>query len=240
MMISIIIPFDNLQKDINRTMRFMDAQNVDTEQYELIIVSDVEDETAISVLKEIERNAPDAVTVVNVQKDASRSHILNTGMEYCSGDYIMFVRAGDAINVHLLDAAIELIDNAQPELISYEMTYAHVKFDMFEDDPFSYEEFRHLTFRDVSEKKTFLMGGNVNDSFLCHIYSKALIEEAGVKFEDEVKDEDMIFAYPLFLLAESISFTKDYGYCAYIDNDKENLIRVLNNIKIGTRISSNE
>ena len=237
MMISIIIPFDNLQKDINRTMRFMDAQNVDAEQYELIIVSDVEDETAISVLKEIERNAPDAVTVVNVQKDASRSHILNTGMEYCSGDYIMFVRAGDAINVHLLDAAIELIDNAQPELISYEMTYAHDKFDMFEDDPFSYEEFRHLTFRDVSEKKTFLMGGNVNDSFLCHIYSKALIEEAGVKFEDEVKDEDMIFAYPLFLLAESISFTKDYGYCAYIDNDKENHIsRITERMAAQTRL----
>ena len=237
MKISIIIPFDNPKKDIEKTIRFIDAQNIVAGQYELIIVSSLEDEKAKSRLMEIEEKAPDIVAIVNVPEDISRAQLLNTGMEYSSGDYIMFVRAGDAINVHLLQNACKLIDDVQPELISYEMTFAHDKFDMFEDDPISYEDFRHLTFSDVSEKKAFLMGGNVNDSFLCHIYSKALIEDVGVKFEDEAKDEDMVFAYPLFLLAESISFTKDHGYRAYVDDDKENLInRITGRMAAQTRL----
>ncbi len=237
MKISIIITFDNPKKDIEKTIRFIDAQNIVAGQYELIIVSSLEDEKAKSRLMEIEEKAPDIVAIVNVPEDVSRAQLLNTGMEYSSGDYIMFVRAGDAINVHLLQNACKLIDDVQPELISYEMTFAHDKFDMFEDDPISYEDFRHLTFSDVSEKKAFLMGGNVNDSFLCHIYSKALIEDVGVKFEDEAKDEDMVFAYPLFLLAESISFTKDHGYCAYVDDDKENLInRITGRMAAQTRL----
>ncbi len=237
MKISIIIPFDNPKKDIEKTIRFIDAQNIVAGQYELIIVCSLEDEKAKSRLMEIEEKAPDIVAIVNVPEDISRAQLLNTGMEYSSGDYIMFVRAGDAINVHLLQNACKLIDDVQPELISYEMTFAHDKFDMFEDDPISYEDFRHLTFSDVSEKKAFLMGGNVNDSFLCHIYSKALIEDVGVKLEDEAKDEDMVFAYPLFLLAESISFTKDHGYCAYMDDDKENLInRITGRMAAQTRL----
>lgn len=237
MKFSIIIPLSNQNADIERSVKSVKNQVNGQGLYEIIIVNSCNDKKALSRVENIEKCDPELVAVVNVPTEFSRPQMLNTGIEYCRCDYLLFLRAGDEVNSRLLEVANNHIDEYDPDIFSYGMTYAHERFDMFEDDPFNPEECRFVELADSESRKAFLMGDNVSDSYLCHIFSKKLIADVGVEFEDSVMDEDIVFSYPLFLFAQRVCYTKEHGYCAYC-GDRETDIprRIADRMVVQTRL----
>ena len=141
MKISVVIPFVEKSSKIDRSIEYIEKQDQSTVECEIIIVNACADEKVNEKLSSIEASEPEKVAIVNVDNRLTKSEILNLGMEYCKGDYILFVRPGDAINPRLFGVAADVIECFQPELVSFDMTYAHDKFDMFDDDPFLVDGF---------------------------------------------------------------------------------------------------
>jgi glycosyltransferase involved in cell wall biosynthesis len=215
MKISIVVPHNDSSANIGRTIESIKIQHFDGKEYEIIIINSCNDLESEKTLSEIEKASSDNVVLVNVPFESTKPEMLNIGMSYASGDYLMFVLPGDVINPHLLKVAGRIIRDLEPELISYRRTIVHDRFDMYEDDPFSLQEFTTLDLRDKAKRLEILSDGNIDECYLCHIYKKELLDDVGMQFEDDIEDEDMVFSYPLFLLADSIAYTGDYGYCSF-------------------------
>ncbi len=215
MKISIVIPNSDSSANINISIESIKNQHFDEKEYEIIIINSGSELKSEKTLLEIEKSSPNKVALVNVPKESTKPEMLNLGMSYSSGDYLMFMLPGDVINPHLLEVAGRIIRDLEPELVSYRRTSVHDRFDMYEDDPFSLQEFTTLDLRDKAKRLEILSEGNIDECYLCHIYKKELLDDVGMQFEDDIEDEDMVFAYPLLLLADSIAYTGDYGYCSF-------------------------
>jgi glycosyltransferase involved in cell wall biosynthesis len=215
MKISVVIPFVEKSSKIDRSIEYIEKQDQSTVECEIIIVNACADEKVNEKLSSIEASEPEKVAIVNVDNRLTKSEILNLGMEYCKGDYILFVRPGDAINPRLFGVAADVIECFQPELVSFDMTYAHDKFDMYDDDPFLVDGFTFVEPDDKTGRISYLINSGISECYLCHLYSRSLIEEVGVRFSNDVQEENLVFAYPLMLLAEGIAYTSDNGYCFF-------------------------
>lgn len=215
MKISVIIPFIETNSKIERSIEYIDKQDSSVAECEIIIVNSCKDEEGNSRLARIEASAPEKVAIINVDSNMNKYEVLNTGMDYCSGDYILFLRPGDAINPRLFRVIADIIKEHHPELISFDMTYAYDKFDMYDDDPFSAEEFVFIEPGDKKGKISYLMNSGINECYLCHIYSLGFIKKSGVRFSSDAQEENMVFTYPMMLLAQNIAYTLDYGYCFF-------------------------
>lgn len=224
MRISIVMPFDDWNADIERSLLSLKSQSYDQEKIELVIINACSDENLVQRIDCVDASISKTAKIINISVNSTRSQMLNTGVEKSSGSHIMFLRPGDAINTRLLDTAKSVVDACTPEIISYRATYAHDGFDMFEDDPLSEEDFCFISLSDNEMRKTLLMNDYLSECFFCHIYSKDLIDEVGIRFEDEVNDEAMVFTYPLLLLANSICYTQDHGYCVFCGNKAADVI----------------
>ncbi len=223
MKISIVIPFVDINTHIERSLDYIYRQKKSCMDYEVIIVNAVQGEQALDRLSQIESENPDFIAVINLEEFADYSGLLNVGMQYCSGDYIIFVRSGDAINISFFQTVCKIAGSKQPEIISYQMTYAHPHFELYEDDPFSAEEFRIVNPGDEAGKREYLMKSGIRDYYLCHAYKKSFIDEIGISFSEKASEEGTLFAYPLMLLAEGIAYTGNYGYCSFDNSEKKNV-----------------
>lgn len=215
MKISIVIPFSDSSANIGRTIESIKRQRFDGKEYEIIIINSCSDLQSEKTLSGIEKESPDNIALVNVPGESTKPEMLNVGMSYSSGDYLMFALPGDILNVHLFEAAVRLIRDLGPELISYKRTLVHEKFDMYEDDPFSLQGFTVIDLGDKAKRLEILSSGDIDECYFCHIYKKELLDDVGMQFEDDIEGEDMVFAYPLLLLADNIAYTLDYGYCSF-------------------------
>ncbi len=221
MKISIVIPYYDNNSRLDRSIEYIKKQDLTHVECEIILVNSCQDKASMKKLSAIEDSDPDRFTIVDMEGTTSRADMLNAGMGYCGGDYIMFMRAGDAINPRLFAVIGELIGQSYPEIISYGMTYVHDKFDLYDDDPFGDDNFSVVSKGDRSGKLKYLMETDISDCYLAHIYRRDLLDDVGMKFSDASLEEDEYFAYTMRLLAESVVYTEDFGYCLFENREKK-------------------
>lgn len=221
--ISIVIPLIEKNSKIERSLEYIRKQDLSSIECEIIIVNSCADYA--EVCERVGTITQDLVRflVVDVTEKTTKPEMLNKGMDCSSGDYIMFMRPGDAINPRLFRVLADILSDIEPEMISYGMTYAHDKFDMFDDDPFSNKEFVLAGRDDRAAKTAYLMNSSISECYLCHVYRKSLLEDVGIRFSSTLFDEDIAFAYPLMLLAESAVYSGEHGYCLFEDREKEDI-----------------
>lgn len=223
MKISIVIPYYDNNSKLDRSFEYIKKQDLTHVECEIILANSCQDKASMEKLSVIEDSDPDRVTIVGMGGNTSKADMLNVGMGYCSGDYIMFMRAGDAINPRLFAVIGELIDQNYPEIISYGMTYAHDKFDLYDDDLFDTDNFSVVSEGDRPGKLKYLMETDISDCYLAHMYRRDLLDDVGIKFSDTSLEEDENFAYPMRLLAESVAYTEDFGYCLFENREKKDV-----------------
>ena len=88
MKLSIIIPVYNEEKTIVDIIKKVKDVNLDTTRKEIIVVDDGSDDKTVSVLKN--KVEPIVDKVIYKQKNIGKGAAIRTGIEYASGDYIIF------------------------------------------------------------------------------------------------------------------------------------------------------
>ena len=121
---SVIISYNNEKDDILRTYFYLKKQTINFEEIEIIIVSGIDQEKNRLVLSDIESNSPDSVILVWTEKGLSNDALFNIGIDYCSGEYILFLLAGDALNVKLFSCIDSFLDanSVHPDIIYFQKT----------------------------------------------------------------------------------------------------------------------
>ena len=226
-LITVIIPFINEKSDIERSVNSIVSQRDTSAYYEIVILNGcgVQSEDR---LKRIEGKMPEAVLLIMAGDNSSKSELLNLGIEYASGKYIAFLKAGDEYNRRLFHNIEILSAVADPDMISYGMTKAHESFEYFEYEPFDEYSYKIVDLAASWQRKEFLSGDETNERYLCNAYNLDFLRSVGQRFgEDTEEDDDITFVYPIYFFINKIAVTKDHGYCSYFDykyvRDQENV-----------------
>ena len=117
MKISVIIPVYNAERTVIQTIESVLKQNFSN--IEIVLVNDGSKDNSQEVIDQYEKKYPD--TVKGLQKEnGGLSSARNYGVSYATGDYLMFLDAGDYIEENLFETLKKEMDN-QIDLIKFKM-----------------------------------------------------------------------------------------------------------------------
>ena len=227
---SIIIPFINNSENIERSFEYILKQKYAIDSIEIVIVNGSLAKEAMERLEAIEKKANDSIVLVNLTAKTNFSEMLNIGLEYVSGDYVQFLRAGDVLHPLLFQSINYLLEDFLYDLISFKHTWVMDGFAQFEDDPFSLNDVKKYSFYDDREKCFLINDVFWNECYLDYVYSRKLLSEAENYFTCDTDDDDSIFTYPLILMSNSLVVIPEHGYCRYSETGGTNLKEVADRI----------
>ncbi len=231
-MISVVIPFFDEKRDIERSVDSILSQRNVSKCAEIIIVNGCGADSG-KRLEKLERKRPESILIVMPEEDCNKAALLNIGMSYINGEYLLFLNPGDELNRELFFNIRRLSDKKTPDIISYGMTRTLSAFEYFEYEPFDKESFSVINLEDSYKRKAFLSGDNCNEHYLCNAFNTDFLRTIGLKFSEDAPDDDVTFTYPFFFFAEKIAVTKDHGYCFCQD-----YIQGAKKVTAGERISA--
>ena len=88
--ISVIIPCYNVQKYIMRCFDSIYSQTYGFENLEVILIDDLSTDNTWSILESLQRQYPENVISLKIQKKGKCGGARNLGMDICTGKYTVF------------------------------------------------------------------------------------------------------------------------------------------------------
>lgn len=198
---SIIIPAYNAQDTIVGTINSVFKQTYSN--YELIVIDDCSTDNTFNVVKKYPIIKL-LQTPVNSRQGAAR----NIGLNNCTGDYVLFLDADDEFyDNYVLEKLVAVIENKNfPDVV-----YCGMKITGRRD----------LTIMPNEENtsKAYRLGQNkwMNVTSLC--IKNAIIQENDIRFPENIRYEDVIFA---FLTIDKISTYAYTDFITYLYINREN------------------
>ena len=207
MKISVIVPVYNAEKYIDRCIKSIIGQTYTV--WELFLIDDGSNDNSLSIiLKYAEKD--ERITVIS-QNNQGAGAARNRGLDYVSGDYIVFVDSDDYIepqyfellSVHLEDIVFIDVNRRDPKgNITKKEKLSKLK-DKKKDD----------ILRDQMTGKA-LWGG------VRKAVKSSLINEYGIRFSQHTVGEEAIYSFLLLFYAKTFSFIDKpvYNYEVHSDS----------------------
>lgn len=189
---SIIMPAYNAEDFIENSINSILSQTYSN--YEIIVVDDCSTDNTYNIVKKYP-NIKLLQTPINSRQGAAR----NIGLNICTGDYVLFLDADDEFyDSYVFEKLVSLINYKNfPDLI-----YGGMKI----------TGKRELTIIPDEENtlKSYRLGINkwMNVTSLC--IKNSMIQEHNIRFPENIRYEDVIFAFL------SIDKAKNYAYTDFI------------------------
>lgn len=114
-LLSIIIPVYNVEPYIPRCLDSIYSQNVDEDQYELVIVNDGSQDNSSAVVKRYQLKHSNIVLIE--KENGGVSSARNLAIKECNGRHLVFVDPDDALMNGALNALITFIRSNQKESV---------------------------------------------------------------------------------------------------------------------------
>ncbi len=207
---SVIVPYTDESQNIHRTWEFLKRQSISMEQIETIILDNCLSDLSEENITSLEDENPSGIVTIKIDEKKSLYELLNIGLSHATGDYVLFVEAGDAINDKLLGAITDLCDKLSdtPDIFSYNFTRAMDCFEYFMDDPFYTTDAEVYYLTDVQSRRQFLINSKLYENIFCHALRRNFLIDV-----DQPVSE--ILVYPLLYLASSVCLIPENGYCGF-------------------------
>ena len=221
---SVIMPAYNVQDSIKESINSVFSQTYTN--YELIVIDDCSTDNTYEVVKKYS-NIKLLQTPVNSRQGAAR----NIGLNNCSGDYILFLDADDEFYDNtVFEKIASLIKNKNlPDII-----YGGMKITGKRDLTILPDEENSL--------KSYRLGKNkwMNVTSLC--IKNSMIQEHNIRFPENIRYEDVIFAFLAIDKAITYTYT-DFITYLYINRDNTtstsyNYAQSLDTVKIIEELTS--
>lgn len=226
MKLSIIIPVYNVEMYIKRCLLSVLHQDIDYNEYEIIIINDGTKDNSIKIAQNLISNFPN-VKIIN-QNNQGLSMARNNGLSAAKGDYVWFVDSDDSIEENCLsDICAKLDNNIDILQIQYRYTY----------DNMSNNHDANLCIieKRISGKEQTLKGG-VPIPAQFSIYRRKFLFEHNLRFFPRIYHEDSEFKPRVLYLAKScLSYNKVvYNYYQRAEGSITSHFKLKNGIDIIT------
>nr|WP_051700005.1 glycosyltransferase [Limosilactobacillus reuteri] len=114
-LVSIIIPVFNVEKYVSQCVKSI--QNQTYINLEIILINDGSTDCSEDICKEYAQD--DKRIVLLNQKNGGQSKARNKGLDFCHGEYILFVDADDYISKFLVEDTISFAIRENLDIVEY-------------------------------------------------------------------------------------------------------------------------
>ena len=106
--VSIIVPCYNVEKYVAVCLESIIAQSIGFHLIELILVNDASTDNTLTILQEYEQRYDQSIILVDCPVNGKGGGARNTGMQYASADYVMFVDADDRLSLSAVEEMFQI------------------------------------------------------------------------------------------------------------------------------------
>lgn len=215
---SVIIPAYNAQRTIRSAVTSVLVQ--DFRDLEVIVVNDGSSDDTSKVLDEID----DSRLVTYNQNNSGPSVSRNNGIEYASGEYILFLDADDELVPGILSSVNRVITALQYDVVLFRSV--RVENGAVVDNGYYHED------SELSDQERSLLIASIYNKFLefnnligfdapwGKVISRKFLEEYGIRFMPDInRYEDAIFCKALYEESGLVYYLNEIGYRYCINND---------------------
>lgn len=207
MLFSIIIPMYNVQDYIERCVKSCERQNLQSQEYEVVIVNDGSSDNSLKIASSLASEF-DNITIIT-KENGGLSSARNTGIKSSSGDYVWFVDSDDYIEDNIVGTISSICHNLDLDILS--LSKANVV-----DDNIKY----HLLFPSVKDGSVYSGKDAIRLSRMPNIcapysvYKRSFLIQHSLFFVEGIFHEDNEFTPRAYYFAQKVSCVNKVCYYA--------------------------
>ncbi len=199
MKLSIIIPVYNVEKYIARCLNSILDQDVDSKDYEVIVINDGSSDNSESILNKY------AQTYFNfrvfTQKNKGVGNARNKGIELANGKYIYFLDSDDYLANNVLKDILFYVEKYNLDVLTFKSIKTSV-LDLNESNTDNIRDFS-LSVRNGMEYLSHCHFEG--ETCWWYVINKKHLDELGIKFVEGKWLEDVIFTVTLLLDSKRVA-----------------------------------
>ena len=189
--VSVIIPCYNIAAYIDRCIDSIVKQDYGFENIELILVDDCSTDDTQIHLERIEQNYPDNVLLVKLESNCGPGTARNVGIQYASGEYIIFADGDDIMAPQMINELMTLSQKCDCDV-------SECSYGVFENaDQIVMDDAGDSCFYEIvsgSERANFIIN-SLKTAVWGRLYKKSFIEENDILFPEGIYNlEDVFFS----------------------------------------------
>ena len=202
--LSFIIPVYNVEHYVSKCINSCLEQNLDTTNFEIIIVDDGStDSTQLCICKFI-TNHPEVNFVLLRQKNKGQSAARNVGLEHAQGKYIWFVDGDDQV---LKGVVKGMLTTAVENDLDMWWCNHTLENEMGGSLPLPKEDKKTNVSMLVHSGPDFLVKSFNHSCMICmFLIRKSFLTENGLKFEEGIYLEDILFILKAIYCCQRIQY----------------------------------
>ena len=198
--ISVIIPFYNAEKYIDRCMTSLESQSFPMEDMEIIAVDDNSSDHGLDRMYEWEKKYPESIALIPLDTRVMQGAARNIACSYATGDYILFLDADDWLLPMALSHIYEKAVKSGADITAYYSRNAA----QYSDSDLDYETGRKsylLKLSSVEDYIKLMFTGLTMRGCWDKMYKRDFVQKLSLRFAEGVFDEESLFTIPAFLSA---------------------------------------
>ena len=218
MFISLIIPVYNVEKFIERCITSCIEQNIDSQNYEIIIVNDGTQDKSMDIVNSYYRKYPNLIKVYS-QENKGLSAARNAGFKIATGDYIWFIDSDDWISENCLKGILTKLTIEEPDILA-----------LCAADIVNGSIIRRNTYHDEGSqtgKRAF--NNMISPCVPFAIYKRSFLSKNKLYFFEGIYHEDSEFMPRAYYYSKKVSFLNTIVYNVY--QNPNSITRTINHKK---------
>lgn len=217
MLLSIVVPIYNVEQYIEKCIKSLICQDLESGLYEIILVNDGSQDNSIEKINDLICNFQN-IKLIN-QENAGLSQARNKGMNLAQGKYIWFIDSDDWLPFGTLNYVLDFISKTDSEVFNIEYENSNGESNPYKNFavPFHlYGGFEYLNMMLVSNPVQY------------YIYNLSFLKRECLNFFPGIYHEDCLFTPLCLIKAKSVCYI---DRVCYIYNIREGSIMTSGNVK---------
>lgn len=199
MRLSIIIAMYNAQKYIEKCLESAVNHDIDSDDYEVIIINDGSMDLSLSIVKDfLSRNPTINIEIIS-KENGGQGSARNLGLNLAKGKYILFLDSDDWIDSNNL---VPLLVNAEKnnlDILSFNFNRINEDGKLLKPQKFYKKPNK------IMSGPLFMYENTLSGAMCLYLYSSKLISEHKIRFIESIFHEDEEFIVQAFSFASRVS-----------------------------------
>ncbi|ALJ04035.1 hypothetical protein APS56_02185 [Pseudalgibacter alginicilyticus] len=202
MLISIIVPFYNTEKFIARCIESLIEQDIDYNDYEIILVNDGSTDSSLSIAKHYAKEYQQIKIINQINKGTSAAR--NNGFKNSIGTYIYYIDSDDYIQKNILKSLLGLILENNLDFLGFK--YTNTSESNFELTINADHMESYANNLKIKNGCTFISDFNFYNYTWWYIFKKDIALNNKIEFVEGVMLEDGIYTAELLIKCKRTAF----------------------------------
>jgi glycosyltransferase involved in cell wall biosynthesis len=205
---SVIIPVYNVEKYLAQCIDSILEQTYSN--FEVIIVNDGATDSSLKILKSY-ADKDNRISIIN-QKNMGLSFSRNVGINYSRGKYLYFLDSDDYISLDMLESVYKSISITPSDMVTFDV---NVFFETKDVEINNYSKIAYFHrektkagvykpgieyYKEIKRNKEYIA------TVWAYVVEKDFLIKNNLLFENGIVNEDELFSFKAFLLADAITY----------------------------------